>query len=101
MNFVERCLKKPHLITSLVLPAAGMKVTVIAGARFRGKGEVTTMKGLIYRSADFQSAVSPASSRQNVRIARAPGDPRRLRIGNPRYSRLEVCATRGATGRAL
>jgi hypothetical protein len=38
-------------------------------------------------SADFQSAVSPASSRQ--------GGPRGVhpRIGNPRYSRLETCAT--------
>ncbi len=40
------------------------------------------------RSAGFQPAVSPTSSRQAV--AAWP----HLRIGNPRYSRLEACATR-------
>ncbi|MBI5686347.1 MAG: 2-oxoglutarate dehydrogenase complex dihydrolipoyllysine-residue succinyltransferase [Verrucomicrobia bacterium] len=35
----------------------------------------------------FQSAVSPASSRQRV------PDSQRQRIGNPRHNRLEVCAT--------
>ncbi len=39
------------------------------------------------RSAGFQPAVSPTSSRQGVEI------PRGQRIGNPRYGRLEVCAT--------
>jgi len=38
-------------------------------------------------SAGFQPAVSPTSSRQAIRTSQ------RLRIGNPRYSRLEVCAT--------
>lgn len=39
------------------------------------------------RSADFQSAVSPASSRRTV------GGSRRRRIGEPRHSRLETGAT--------
>jgi len=42
------------------------------------------------RSADFQSAVSPTSSRQTVRGSQ------RQRIGNPRYSRFETCATNEA-----
>ncbi len=41
----------------------------------------------ITRSADFQSAVSPTSSRQRL------GSIERPQIGNPRYSRLETCAT--------
>jgi multidrug efflux system outer membrane protein len=51
------------------------------------------------RSAGFQPAVSPTSSRQTVEwqkdigtSERLAGSPRR-RIGNPRYSRLEVRAT--------
>jgi len=51
------------------------------------------------RSAGFQPAVSPTSSRQGVEgqkdigtSERLAGSPR-LRIGNPRYSRLEVRAT--------
>src|SRR5580704_5421364 len=50
-------------------------------------------------SAGFQPAVSPTSSRQapgkgklnNIRAARRGSHA--LRIGNPRYSRLEACAT--------
>jgi hypothetical protein len=46
-------------------------------------------------SADFQSAVSPASSRQTVRISQQVQLPQRLRIGNPRYSRLgSQCVSR-------
>ena len=41
------------------------------------------------RSAGFQPAVSPASSRN------LSGHDHARRIGNPRYSRLEVCATSG------
>jgi hypothetical protein len=43
------------------------------------------------RSAGFQPAVSPISNRHGVRTAldQAP----RLRVGNPRYSGLEICAT--------
>jgi len=44
-------------------------------------------------SADFQSAVSPASSRQTVESSGAADHSQPSRIGNPRYSRLEVCAT--------
>lgn len=47
------------------------------------------------RSADFQSAGSPTSSRQGVATPRALGQAQRLRIGNPRSSRLETCATGG------
>ncbi len=48
-------------------------------------------KRRLLRSAGFQPAVSPTSSRQPVRTrcGLAGGQ----RVGNPRYSRLEVCAT--------
>ena len=52
-------------------------------------------------SAGFQPAVSPASSRQGCSQFAALGCPSTARIGNPRYSRLEVCATsnwRGHSG---
>ena len=55
------------------------------------------------RSADFQSAVSPASSRQTARSAGGTWNFTPLsgshaqRIGNPRYSRLETCATMRAS----
>ncbi len=42
------------------------------------------------RSAGFQPAVSPTSSRQPVRTR--CGSAGGQRVGNPRYSRLEVCA---------
>ena len=45
------------------------------------------------RSAGFQSAVSPTSSQQAVAVPGANGRPQRWRVGNPRYSRLAVCAT--------
>jgi len=44
-------------------------------------------------SAGFQPAVSPTSSRQTVDDTRRSGISRGWRIGNPRHSRLEVCAT--------
>ncbi len=50
-------------------------------------------------SAGFQPAVSPASSRQTPRLGGQFQTLQRVRlfrtgrIGNPRYSRLEVCAT--------
>jgi hypothetical protein len=40
-----------------------------------------------FRSAGWQPAVSPTDSRRNVKTSNA------LRIANPRYSRLPVCAT--------
>ena len=46
------------------------------------------------RGAGFQPAVSPTSSRQTVRKWW------RLRIGNPRYGGLEICATRCPPGYA-
>src|SRR5438093_3503536 len=45
------------------------------------------------RSADFQSAVSPISNRQSVPTPYPLEISRRLRVANPRYSRLEICAT--------
>lgn len=48
------------------------------------------------RSADFQSAVSPTSSRQGVGTTSGVENVEGQRIGNignPRYGRLEVCAT--------
>ena len=51
------------------------------------------------RSAGFQPAVSPASSRQIVLMRERIRTSERLRrslasrVGNPRHSRLEVCAT--------
>jgi hypothetical protein len=51
------------------------------------------------RSAGFQPAVSPTFSRQGVeKVGAADQSSRRLRIGNPRYGRLEVCATTGWRG---
>jgi hypothetical protein len=44
-------------------------------------------------SAGFQPAVSPTCSRQTLGESRDVQSSRRVRIGNPRYSRLEVCAT--------
>jgi len=51
-----------------------------------------TCRASATRSAGFQPAVSPTSSRQTVGITQ------RQRVGNPRYGRLEVCAT-GAVSR--
>ena len=45
------------------------------------------LRGTDVRSAGFQPAVSPNSIRQSV------GSSRGQRIGNPRYSRLKICAT--------
>jgi len=54
------------------------------------KNRITIM---FKRSAGFQPAVSPTSSRQTVGETGSVGSSQHLRIGNPRYSRLEVCAT--------
>lgn len=45
------------------------------------------------RSAGFQPAVSPTSSRQRTRETDNGGSSRRVRVGNPRADRLKVCAT--------
>jgi WD40 repeat protein len=45
------------------------------------------------RSADFQSAVSAIPIRQSVGPFRRALGCSRQRVGNPRYSRLETCAT--------
>ncbi|PWU09475.1 MAG: RND transporter [Verrucomicrobia bacterium] len=45
------------------------------------------------RSAGFQPAVSPTSSRQACQQVRRASAFERPRVGNPRYSRLEACAT--------
>ena len=45
-------------------------------------------------SADFQSAVSPTSSRQSAGLPDGAEVAQDSRIGNSRYSRLEVCATK-------
>ncbi len=45
------------------------------------------------RSAGFQPSVSPTSSRQGTGNVESPEHLERPRIGNPRHSRLEVCAT--------
>ena len=49
--------------------------------------KVILQPGARSRSADFQSAVSPTSGRLGVQTFW------RVRIENPRYGRLEVCAT--------
>jgi len=41
----------------------------------------------------LEAAVSPTSSRQIVGKTEVVWHGRALRVGNPRYSRLEVCAT--------
>ncbi len=53
-------------------------------------------KRRLLRSAGFQPAVSPTSSRQTVGKTEVVWNGRALRVGNPRYSRLEVCATMNA-----
>lgn len=45
------------------------------------------------RSAGFQPAVSPTSSRQGTGNVESPEHSERPRIGNPRHSKLKVCAT--------
>src|SRR5437773_5026452 len=59
----------------------------------RLKNETARAKGQTIRSAGFQPAVSPISNRQALAKIAAPECSQRWRIGNPRYSRLEVCAT--------
>ena len=54
-------------------------------------------KRRLLRSAGFQPAVSPTSSRQTVGKTEVVWNGRALRVGNPRYSRLEVCATAACT----
>ena len=44
-------------------------------------------------SADLQSAVSPICNRRTVLMPSPLGFSRRLRVENPRYSRLQICAT--------
>jgi hypothetical protein len=44
-------------------------------------------------SAGFQPAVSPTFSRQSVGETCVVENPLGVRIGNPRYGRLKVCAT--------
>ncbi len=56
-------------------PAAGVTVDPLTG------------------SADFQSAVSPTSSRRSVDTNDVADNSQAPRIGNPRYGRLEVRAT--------
>ena len=53
---------------------------------------------LRYGSAGFQPAVSPTSSRQGVEPPVTFEFAGGLRIGNPHYSRLEVCATSRGQG---
>ena len=56
--------------------------------------EIRRAEDFADRSADFQSAVSPNSSRQNARIGTSAGFVSATpQVGNLRYSRLEVCAT--------
>ena len=50
-------------------------------------------------SADFQSAVSPNCIRQDVELRAGLAAFKAVRIGNPRYSRLQICAT-AASGTA-
>ncbi|PWU09935.1 MAG: hypothetical protein C5B50_26425 [Verrucomicrobia bacterium] len=51
-------------------------------------------------SAGFQPAVSPTSSRQTSLRLRPASAFKRWRVGNPRYSRLEACATMAVSRRA-
>jgi hypothetical protein len=68
------------------LRSAGFQPAVSPTSSRRGMGGV--------RSAGFQPAVSPTSSRQGEATTDASRCSHRWRIGNPRYGRLEVCATR-------
>ena len=47
-------------------------------------------------SADFQSAVSPNCIRQATERGADTSAFKAVRIGNPRYSRLQICATAGS-----
>ena len=51
------------------------------------------MKMLSCRSADLQSAVSPIFNRLGVDNTTASKSSSVLRVENPRYSRLQICAT--------
>jgi hypothetical protein len=62
----------------------------------KANSQSATAGGPAGRSADFQPAVSPTSGRQAVGATYDPEVSERLRIGDPRYSRLKVCATRVA-----
>ncbi len=73
INFEDRCAPAP-VITRL----------------FRS---FNASKRRLLRSAGCQPAVSPASSRQAAGKTEAVWNGRALRVGNPRYNRLEVCAT--------
>ncbi len=75
----------------------GPLLRTITGVLF-GFGVVTFLWLPMKRSADFQSAVSPTSSRLTSRILEAVRSAGRPQIGNLRYSRLEICAT-GLAGR--
>jgi hypothetical protein len=57
------------------------------------KSEIGKPKSETACSADFQSAVAPTSSRQFGDNTGGFGTSERLRIADPRYSRLETCAT--------
>jgi hypothetical protein len=52
-------------------------------------------------SAGFQPAVSPISNRLPIEITQRACLGRSLRVGKPRYSRLEVCATRACNAGRL
>ncbi len=81
--------------TSAFRPESAWNVSVLARLRCRrATEEAVGWTTLLRRSADFQSAVSPISNRQGVRFRKG----RRYwfesqQVGNPRYSRLEICAT--------
>jgi hypothetical protein len=55
--------------------------------------ELARSRRTVGRSSGFQPAVSPTSSRRRVGGIGGAGVRRRRRIGNLRYSRLEICAT--------
>ena len=74
-DVAARCERRPRILHG------NIAATCVFSARFR------------LRSAGFQPAVSPISNRQNVANASGATCPQRLRVGNPRYSRQEVCGT--------
>src|SRR6185436_458365 len=81
---------RPHceILESLWLPCTD-PLTVRAGRGCCEMGPIEVLARFFHelRSAGWQPAVSPTGSRK-------PGRPvEQLRITNPRYSRLSVCAT--------
>ena len=75
------------------LPLASRRRCSPAAWRSRWEGSCSAGEQRRTSYTDFQSAVAPNSIRQAARALEDARVFQRQRIGNPRYSRLETCAT--------